>query len=562
MESRELMSRGFYLTAGGPDPSFGVEGVVALDYAPTGSQPLAVQADEKVLAAGVERGGVTPGRAVLARLNADGSPDSSFGTNGNGKVEVALDGRPAEPAAVAVAADGSIYVAGRAASTDPVRVSGDVFVARFGPTGTADATFGQGGIAIIDVDGRDDAVTGLLLQPDGAAVVAGSDAAAAGPTRADPHLLLLRLNPNGTPDVTFGDGGRTIADLPGDSEEVAGLAAEPGGGFVVAARNAGPSATSSALLRFSAAGIADTGFGVRTVAESLSAQVVDLEVAARGRTLVAATVGKPGRPRRAAVLAFEPRGTIDRSFGQRGRVTVPSGVATGMAISPDGDILLAAVDTEALGTPDDLTFRSALLTSRWSSRGRADVGYGTRGTARAFEGPTFSPAGFAASPTGRPVVGLYRDGVFDVARLESAAVPAFGRVRGGALRVTGTAGPDVVDITEIPATDSSEAYSLEVNFNGFVRRFAAAGIQRVVISGAGDDDVLSADRLVTVPAKLVGGEGNDRLTGGAAADLLAGGPGDDVLISRDGAADRLDGGVDTVTRDERDDTAGVEVYTA
>ena len=103
-----------------------------------------------------------------------------------------------------------------------------------------------------------------------------------------------------------------------------------------------------------------------------------------------------------------------------------------------------------------------------------------------------------------------------------------------------------------------------VTFNGFVRRFAGAGIRRIVISGAGGDDVLSADRLATVRAALIGGGGNDRLTGGAGADFFAGGPGDVVLISQDGAADRLAGGsgVVTATRDERDDTAGIEVYTA
>ena len=47
LESRKLMSRGFYLTAGGPDPLFGDQGVVAVDVAPASAQPLAVQADGK-----------------------------------------------------------------------------------------------------------------------------------------------------------------------------------------------------------------------------------------------------------------------------------------------------------------------------------------------------------------------------------------------------------------------------------------------------------------------------------------------------------------------------------
>ena len=107
----------------------------------------------------------------------------------------------------------------------------------------------------------------------------------------------------------------------------------------------------------------------------------------------------------------------------------------------------------------------------------------------------------------------------------------------GTLTVAGTAGPDRVTVTQSGGT-------LTVTRNGIASTHHARGLARLVLDGGGGADVLRLDRSVTVPATLLGGGGDDRLTGGAAADLLGGGDGHDRL---DGGAggDDLSGGAGT-----------------
>jgi Ca2+-binding RTX toxin-like protein len=61
-----------------------------------------------------------------------------------------------------------------------------------------------------------------------------------------------------------------------------------------------------------------------------------------------------------------------------------------------------------------------------------------------------------------------------------------------------------------------------------------------VICGLGGNDIIGDGRGNDV---LMGGPGADKLQGGTGVDTLLGGPGNDILHARDGAADRLDGGL-------------------
>ena len=72
---------------------------------------------------------------------------------------------------------------------------------------------------------------------------------------------------------------------------------------------------------------------------------------------------------------------------------------------------------------------------------------------------------------------------------------------------------------------------------------AAAGSDRLTVSGLGGDDVVDASGVAAGTALLTldGGAGDDVLIGGAGDDVLLGGDGDDVLIGGPGT-DTLDGG--------------------
>src|SRR5262249_14904600 len=130
-----------------------------------GGVGLAVQPDGRLVVAGVPLQSAAGRPSFLARVNFNGTPDVTFGTRG----VVTLNPSQLSGTQVVVHPDGRILVAGRATAN-----GGDFVVARYNPDGTADATFGTGGVTATDFAGRDDAATALLLQRDGRTVAAGT----------------------------------------------------------------------------------------------------------------------------------------------------------------------------------------------------------------------------------------------------------------------------------------------------------------------------------------------------------------------------------------------------
>src|SRR5262245_43372278 len=163
---------------------------------------VTVQPDGKAVVAGTftPSGGGTVHDFALARLNADGSLDTSFGSGGRVTLDFGLTGSNQQAAAVAVQADGKILVGGSVATNGTG--AWDFALARLTAAGALDPSFGTGGLETFDFGG-DDFLTGLVLQPaDGKIVLAGhSDQATAA------VFVAARLNPDGSADASFGTGG-------------------------------------------------------------------------------------------------------------------------------------------------------------------------------------------------------------------------------------------------------------------------------------------------------------------------------------------------------------------
>src|SRR4051812_12629800 len=159
-------------TAGALDTSFDTDGILLRTFGSVRSSSatgLAIQPDGKLVLAGGNYIAQDNQPGLIARLNADGSPDTTF--NGTGFREVALGNTWVAFRGVALQPDGKILVAGAA------NVSGNwqVVVARLNADGTMDTSFGGGdGIVFTDISPVDDNGNALALQPDGKIVVAGS----------------------------------------------------------------------------------------------------------------------------------------------------------------------------------------------------------------------------------------------------------------------------------------------------------------------------------------------------------------------------------------------------
>lgn len=101
----------------------------------------------------------------------------------------------------------AVMADGRVVVAGTTSVGNDVAVARFLADGTPDASFGPGGRRTVSFGGNDMA-TGMALQKDGKVVVGGYTDAAGGI-----DFAVCRLNVDGTLDATFAGDGTTTVDF-------------------------------------------------------------------------------------------------------------------------------------------------------------------------------------------------------------------------------------------------------------------------------------------------------------------------------------------------------------
>lgn len=171
---------------------------------------VAVQNDRKIVVAGIVRsgGGSASTDAAIARLNADGSLDTSFGNGGKATIPPIAqpNGSVVVNSVNTVVIDrrGRILIAGSVYRGDLSGAQGSVieqFVARFTPDGVLDTSFGHfvGGVTIFGWSftnpGQDETYS-LVLQGDGKILLLGSAATNQQSVPAS-YWVVARLLPNG-----------------------------------------------------------------------------------------------------------------------------------------------------------------------------------------------------------------------------------------------------------------------------------------------------------------------------------------------------------------------------
>ena len=215
-----------YRSDGTLDTSFGDGGTVLTKFGVSGEgRAIVLQPDHKIVVAGTNGGGF-----ALARYDSDGSLDPSFGKGG--KVATLLPGEaPGRAYAVALQPDGKIVAAG----------SYDFYlfaIARYKVHGGLDRTFGDDGFAITDVgQGGEQWVSGLLIQPNGKIVAAGSEGPHEG-GESPPRFVVTRYRVNGVPDTTFGGGDGKVITKFKNGATAGGVAAQADGKIVVVGNGA------------------------------------------------------------------------------------------------------------------------------------------------------------------------------------------------------------------------------------------------------------------------------------------------------------------------------------
>lgn len=374
------------------DPTFGFGGKVVTPVTTNNNvaQAVAVQADGKIIAAGYAYQESTNSDFALVRYNPDGSPDTTFGTNGNGIV-FTDPGQYAQITAIAIQADGKIVVDGFIGS--PGVNNAGIALARYQTNGALDLNFGTGGIIAVP-GGEYDALYGLMIQSDQKIVAVGSSGGAA--------FAIYRFTTNGTPDSSFGGGtGRVLTSVGTNNrlEQYHTVATQAGGVTVgdpdkiVAAGfytdfSVFPWNTYQTLIRYNIDGTLDSSFGHSGIVTNLIGNGISQPVGvmvqgffSQPRKITVGGSYSDGTSNYFAVNRYTDTGILDTTFGtgNSGKTVLAIGPATGNAdaaatamSTPAGTFIVSGY---AGATESGYDFASV----RFNSSGLVDTSFGTNG---------------------------------------------------------------------------------------------------------------------------------------------------------------------------------------
>jgi uncharacterized delta-60 repeat protein len=356
---------------------------------------VALQADGKIILASTTPGTNGYSDFAVLRLNPNGTTDTSFGSGGKAAISFS-DLYNESAAAVAVQPDGKIIVAGAA---QPPGSSGyDFAVARLNSDGSLDTTFGSGGKISFPVGVANDFISDMILQPDGKIILVGngftqpnsdavivrlnsngtldttfngsgklitpigagaaSDFFSAVALQADGKIIavgtdgedfaVLRFNPNGTFDTTFDVDGKVTTPIGTQRDQALGIAIQSDGKIIAGGSANSGEGDESALVRYNTNGSLDTTFGgggkVKIdILPFRSDSFKSIILQSDGKITAVGTSGSFPLSSSFALVRFNSDGSLDTSFGTGGKVITnvasEASSVTRAVLQPDGKIV-------------------------------------------------------------------------------------------------------------------------------------------------------------------------------------------------------------------------------
>lgn len=369
-----------YLADGRLDPSFGEEG-----QASTGGflgMAIALQPDGKLVVAGGQGIKNPNGEAMaLARFLPDGRLDESFGIGG--KVLTKVRDSFAQANALVIQPDGKVVVAG----WNWENGQAETLLVRYQPDGAIDRGFGSEGVLFSTVKATRPEQTGLALQQDGKLVVAATLSSINSQGNAVSFAVLMRYQPDGSPDADFGSGGILISSL-GEPHRssLSALVIQADGKLVAAGFAFDGQNRAFALARYDADGNLDRSFGVdgQVILSRPNESSVALTLLALSDGQLAAIgdfIDLQAAVARRTLLRFDPNGTLDTSFGDQGR------------IATSANSLVRQLDDKLIGVGDRVAVdNNGFALSRFNLDGSLDSGFGNGGRVKTDVGMARSSA--------------------------------------------------------------------------------------------------------------------------------------------------------------------------
>jgi uncharacterized delta-60 repeat protein len=299
--------------------------------------------------------------------------DPAFGTGGKFTLDFASSGpRSSFPFWIYQQPSGRLVLAGRHGDPGPIVSNSAIAMCGITQSGGLDATFGSAG-KVLEWNNLKDVVdlqmlsNGKFLRLESISNFPASTAA------------LVRLNSDGSPDATFS----ANINVAGNQIRPWKIAIHPNG-KIYALIGQYNGSSSFWLVRMNANGTRDSSFGNDGV-QPINLNRIPrfalggMQVLSDGRLLFGGTLNTNAQAVSGAnvlwMARFDENGYLDRSFGTQG--IARRGFSANVSVSktivqPDGKYLL-------IGSSRSASTESKLLMMRLTSRGRADVGFGTNG---------------------------------------------------------------------------------------------------------------------------------------------------------------------------------------
>lgn len=288
---------------------------------------VAWQSDGKLVRAGYHTNGTGDPRGFVARYNANGSLDTTFGGGGTGEIEIEFSG-------VAIAelfndlainaSDGSIYCVGFTQASGSAISSGIalVAVAKLTSAGILDTTFNTTGKLTIDYGNTHFCQgNGCALDPTTGYLVVGG---LSGTTAGGGVMGFARVKPDGTLDSTFGTSGVFLSSYISDRDRAHGFAVDSLSRVYLTGGQ-----LQFVISRLTAAGAFDATFGTsgttvvsyRTSNEAAFLPVIQ----SNGKVVGIGWTFPANNTYSIAVARLDTNGVLDDAFGDHGWVAMSLG---------------------------------------------------------------------------------------------------------------------------------------------------------------------------------------------------------------------------------------------
>ncbi len=477
-----------YAADGTLDSGFGNQGIATAPLPGGGenrASAVAVQPADQKIVVGIRSEGNSSADFVLARFTPDGQLDPEF--DGDGFVVTSFpDSQLEQVGAVLVQPDGKIVAGGRAGPPDDNQNAAlidriDFALVRYNPDGSLDNSFGTNGRVRTDFgSGRTETIVALVLQDDGKIVAGGNSRI--GDTR---RFALARYDANGALDPSFGVGGTRTTGFPGQPAALNALSLQPGGKLVAVGRafTEADEPSDFALARYQPNGREDTTFG--------EDRVDDLGGPAEGVPdgFILTHLGPVNSTSSWQDVAIDPDGNIVAVGFHRLR-------SSGAGANELADFALARYQASVI--PENLTCQGRIPTVIGTPDD--DILVGTQGD-DVIHGLGGNDLIIAQGGNDIVCGGPGNDGIFTGSGSDSAE---------------GNEGDDLLVGDRRDPPDTQPGNDVLRGDAGNDMLFGEGG-NDLLEGGDGDD-------------QLVGGPGNDELEGGPSNDTVNGGPGDDVVL--------------------------------